>query len=619
MISISAVNAEDINQTDDNLEIYDSDTISTGEPTAGSFTDLLNEVSASTGELNIISDYKFNSSTDGNYAKGITILVDEDSRYTINGNNHVIDADNKAGIFRFINGTVVIKNLKITNANMSSIILSNCVLYTNNVTFENNYDNTQGGAIYADGSNYYSYNDKFINNYAKYGASIYGEYSIIQIDNSKFISDNTVHWSLIYGENCNMLVNNTVFTNITSRYATAIYSESNKITTILNSKFINLYANATAGAIGCKRTASLIIDGCSFINVTSAKDAGAVYADLNMNSYNSTNTATITDSLFENCSSEFGGAYVQLGGILNLVKTNFIKNTAEYSGGAAYISNATVLIGNSKFDKNTAKVLYGGALCIDDSNSLVTTCNFIDNFAGTFGHAVYLYDSKYEIKNSKFSKGTEETIVSFFDREGSILNNNDLKGGKTLLNQSAFNTIVEYEGKEIILNVTSTADASVNDARFDLRDYKVKGTNITLAGVVKNQGSNGACWAFGGTGALESAFLKATGILLDLSENNIQDSGIHYSQYGADNLYEGGYTTSGMGLFISWLGVISTEYDSYDELGKIGITSFVPGESYHIQDTLIIPKYKNSADMAKFKEALIKYGALAVTVWCSIR
>ena len=496
---------------------------------------------------------------------------------------------------------------------MSSIILDNCALYTN-VTFEENHDTISGGAIYAEGSNYYSNHDKFINNYAKSGASIYGERSIIEIDNSTFISDNAIHWSLIYGDNCIMLVNNTVFTNINSRYATTIYSESNKLT-VLNSKFINLYANATAGAIGCKGTASLIIDGCSFINVTSAKDAGAVYVDLNGKEYNSTNAATITNSLFENSSSNFGGAYLQLGGVLNLVKAEFTKNTAEYTGGAAYISNATVLIGNSKFNKNTAKILYGGALYIDDSNSIITSCNFIDDFAGTYGDEVYLYDSKYEIKNSKFSKGTKEAIVSFFDRQGSTLNNNDLNGGKTLLNQIIYNTIVEYEGKKIILNVTSTANASVDDSRFDLRDYKVNGTTISLAGVVKDQGSNGACWAFGATGALESAILKATGILLDLSENNIQDSGIHYNEYGADNFYEGGYSTSGMGLFISWLGVISTEYDSYDELGKIGIATFVPGESYQIQDAVIIPKYENEADRNKFKEALINYGALTVSIY----
>ena len=104
-----------------------------------------------------------------------------------------------------------------------------------------------------------------------------------------------------------MTVNNTVFANITSRYATAIYSEGNKLT-VLNSKFINLYANATAGAIGVKQNVTLTIDGCSFINVTSSKNAGAVYADINggfmdYEEIASTSTVTVSNSLFENCSS----------------------------------------------------------------------------------------------------------------------------------------------------------------------------------------------------------------------------------------------------------------------------------------------------------------------------
>jgi C1A family cysteine protease len=497
---------------------------------------------------------------------------------------------------------------------MSSIIIYNCELQTNNVTFENNHDPASGGAIYAEESNYYSCHDKFINNYANVGSSIFSLQSIIEIDNSTFINNDTVHWSLIYGYNSIMTVNNTVFTNLTSRYATAIYSEKNRLN-VLNSKFINLYANASAGAIGCKDVASITIDGCSFINVTSVKNAGAVYADLNENGIHGSYTVTMTDSLFENCSSNFGGAYLQLGGTLNLLNTDFISNVAEYSGGAVYISNATVLIGNSEFDENTAKILYGGAVYIDDSNSIITKCNFIDNYAGTFGDAVYLHDSKYEIKNSQFSKGINEAIVSFFDRAGSKLSKNNLNGGKTLWNQVAYNTIVEYDGKEIILNVTSTSNASVSDKRFDLRDYKVNGTNLTLAGSVKNQGSNGACWAFAATGALESVFLKSTGILLDLSENNIQGAATRYSEYGSSDIMEAGFATSGMGLFLSWLGVLSTESDTYDELGKISIASFTPGYSYHIQDAIIIPKRENALDNAKLKEALIKYGGVTVHLY----
>ena len=51
MLSISAVSAEDINQTESSLEISDSEIIS-DEPTTGSFTDLSQAVSDNKEELN---------------------------------------------------------------------------------------------------------------------------------------------------------------------------------------------------------------------------------------------------------------------------------------------------------------------------------------------------------------------------------------------------------------------------------------------------------------------------------------------------------------------------------------------------------------------------------------
>lgn len=612
-MSVSAVSAENINQTEDTLEISASDVISDNAPK--SFSDLEKAFEENSDDgINIVSDYEFNSAADDDYKEGITLNLNPEGTYTINGNNHVIDAKNQAGIFKLNKGTFIINNLKLCNANTSSIILNDCELRTNNVTFENNNDPNEGAAIYASQSDYYSSNDKFINNHAQKGASIFAYKSIVNINNSRFASDN-IYWGMIYAYDSVTTVNNTVFENMTSKYATAIYAEEYDVKsklTVLNSKFINLKANATAGAIGSKKTDSVIIDGCSFINVTSAKNAGAVYADVNGVTTNVNKTVTISNSIFENCSSNFGGAYLQLGGKLNIAKTNFVNNIAQYMGGAVYLSNATFLISGSKFNKNNASYNYGGALYIDDGNCIISSNEFSNNFAGTAGDAIYLHDSQYNIKNCEFSNN-DEAIVSFFDRQDSSLSNNVLNGGKTLLNQSSYNTIVSYEGKEISLIPNPVTNATAKDSSFDLRNYVVNG--YSLSGTVKDQGNNGACWAFGATGALESAFLKATGILLDISENNIQGAGIRYSEFGTESNNEGGLAISGMSLFLSWLSVFSTEFDTYDELGKISIASFVPGDSYHIQDAIIIPPRKSALDNDKLKDALVKYGGLTVHVY----
>ena len=610
ILSLSAVSAEDINQTDSGLEISDSEVIA-DEPTTGSFTDLSQAINESKSELNIESDYKFNSETDGNLAKGINI-TNIPNTYTINGNNHVIDADNKAGVFRFINGIVVINNLKIMNANMSSIEMYNCILHTNNVTFENNRDPTFGGAVYSESCDYYSNNDKFLNNYAETGETIYSKDSIVVINNSTFFNHDAMRWGLINAHNSIMTINNTVFANMSSRYSTAIYCENNKLS-VFNCTFFNLTANASAGAIGVKGMEQLNIDGCSFINVSSTKNGGAVYADINYNSRKSTYSATISNSLFENCSSNFGGAYLQLGGKLTIMKSNFTNNLAEYQGGAIYTSNTSLLIASSNFNNNNASQLYGGALYIDDATSIINSCEFNENNAGTYGGAIYLHDSKYTIKNSRFMENSDDAIISFFDLNGSSLSNNALNGAKISMNNTSHNTIVQYEGHEIVYDPYVIPDATADSARFDLRDYKING--VSLAGIVRDQGNNGACWAFGATGALESAFLRQTRILIDISENNIQGAASRYSEFGDGRIIEAGYVNSGMNLFLAWLSVLNTSYDTYDELGKVSIASFAINESFHIQDAILIPPRYLADNSKLLKEALVNYGGLTVHVY----
>ncbi|WP_406531538.1 hypothetical protein [Methanobrevibacter sp.] len=73
---ISAVNAEDIDQTNDTLEIDDSDILSAAK--TGTFSNLADDITASISEnrLNIEKDYKFNNETDKGLIGGITLTFD---------------------------------------------------------------------------------------------------------------------------------------------------------------------------------------------------------------------------------------------------------------------------------------------------------------------------------------------------------------------------------------------------------------------------------------------------------------------------------------------------------------------------------------------------------------
>ena len=129
-------------------------------------------------------------------------------------------------MFKAINSTLTLKNLVLKNTNDSAIVLDNTRLITVNVTFMNANSADFGGAVYSSGSDYYSTNDKFIDNSAKdAGSAIYGTNSKIIINNATFTNKEAVRWSLLYGNNCIVDVSNSIFANATSKYATAILND----------------------------------------------------------------------------------------------------------------------------------------------------------------------------------------------------------------------------------------------------------------------------------------------------------------------------------------------------------------------------------------------------------
>lgn len=83
------------------------------------------------------------------------------------------------------------------------------------------------------------------------------------------------------------------------------------------------------------------------------------------------------------------------------------------------------------------------------------------------------------------------------------------------------------------------------------------------------------------TGTLESALLKACGIKIDLSQNNMGNTMLRYSTYGHTSVYEPGMCSLSASYLLSWLGAFSEDYDSYDELGKISPV-IATGENIHV-------------------------------------
>ena len=612
----------------------------------GNFTALQNEIDTSTtGNIDIMQNYTYDETSDEDIDEGITI---NKTGITINGNGYTIDGSNSVRIFNIVGNNVTISNLTIVNGftnRSGGAIYAESDLILNNVTFINNFAtrggaivnfnetnimgcifnnnsaNASGGCIVANGG-LNIVDSAFINSNAESGSAIMCSGvtsikdsvfmnltsedlgSIVTLQNAEILnclfSNNTAKWGAdIYGNN-SIIINSSVFRNSKSKYGGSIYDEG--VISIRNSIFENLSAEQTAGAIGLRELKYCEINNCTFTNTTANKNGGALFIDVN-GMEGKSNGTYIINSTFCDSYGDFGGAIVQLGDNITIYKCNFVDNAAKYNGGAVYTSCAYANIIESYFESN--KIIYndagnGGAIYFDLGNLTASYSVFINNT----NNAICTYEANAFIMNNEF-KGNGEAIHGVFTKN--TLNNNTYNEDKLVLNQTDYVNYMSGNTVKIEI-INNTIDVSTLPSRFDLRDWG-------WVSPVKDQGAMGSCWAFGVYGALESAFLKATGVEYDFSENNMQDNIIRYGKYGVLYSKEGGFPDYGLEYLLSWMGPCAAENDTYDELGKLSpILNIDP--NIHIQDALLIRPHKNSTDNDEFKNALMKYGALDI-LYCA--
>ena len=608
ILVVGAVSATDtisediISDADDTpLEITDNDVYTAKE---SSFSNLSDEIENTGTSLDLNQDYAFNNETDNK--NGIVISKDN---FVLNGNGRTIDGKNQSRIFNITANNITINDLILIsgNAENGGAIYATGSLTLNNVTFISNYASKNGGAVAVyEEVTINCNNSQFIDNYAgESGSSIVVAKGKLNLYNSYIASKIYAKAGQVMGSmDTQFYLENITFANTTATYAPAIYLVGSKIR-IIDSKFINLKANMTAGAMSLREGGELYIKNCEFINTTGSRNAGAVFVDIRGYFPGNEGNVTIIDSKFKDVSSEFGGAYVQLDGQLWLNNTEFINSHATLNGGAIYLSFTVTEINNCTFKSNCAGIIEsyptsGGAIFSDISTLNITGSKFFNNVASQ-GNAIYAYDSSLNIKGSTFKNNTN-AVFSVFDKECNIDASTALNNDTVSTNNTFYATIMVGEGMELVL-VNNTINVDVIPTRFDLRDWG-------WVSSVKDQGWMGACWTFGMTSALESALLKATGISFNVSMNNMKTV-MRYSPYGALDVFEGGANLASVSYLLSWLGAIPYGADTYDELGKITMP-ITTGKDIHVQDVIFVPN-NEIPNGTQIKLAILKYGALDVS------
>ena len=220
------------------------------------------------GAVNLAANYTFDETKDK--YKQVEITGSPGKEIVINGNNHVIDGNGKAGALKISNAAVTINDLVFKNSAISSIIVSNSTLVLNNVYFMDNNDSESGAAIFCDYGAVTANNCLFSDNYAPKGGAIYVSRGDLETIKSTFTNKNPVDWSLVYAVRSKVNAQQCLFENATSKYATALYADTSNVN-IFNSRFNNLSASVTAGAIASKRMTNLTVKNCEFENIRSVK------------------------------------------------------------------------------------------------------------------------------------------------------------------------------------------------------------------------------------------------------------------------------------------------------------------------------------------------------------
>ena len=412
------------------------------------------------------------------------------------------------------------------------------------------------------------------NTVIKYGNGEFTANSYLSLQNVTL-----VNWAIMGSSDTIITATNVIFKD---SEAGSICSFFSNVTVYLkNCTFMNNHANS--GAAIYLENGSLEIIDTLFINNYAEMYGGAIY--LRESEFVGRNMEII------NSTSKMGGAITAVYTGISITNWTARNNLANYSGGAMYALFGTLSLSNSTFINNTAKK-DGGALFIDEVNNFIPFNNtFENNTAGAIAGAVYSAISR----NLNRTSILNESLLNSFSGNSADIVDDAYECEAINLNYDAQNCILLQSGPyyELVL-----------PDRYDLRDEH-------MVTPVKDQGSNGNCWAFAALASLESCILKANGGAYDLSEENMKNLMAKYSSLGWQMVTnKGGYDRMAHAYLAGWIGPINDTEDEYI-IGEV--LSPVLDSIFHIQNILFLQR-SNYTDNDLIKRAIISYGAVSTSI-----
>ena len=414
IISISSVNAGDLNTTEDltineELAIDNGDSINIDEINEEFINDINNDLN---NDGNIVSIDSIDELEDTNFENVEQLDNNKKSSVLSDSNSITVTDKTFLGIQSAINGA----------SDGDTIILDGYYAYDGGdidyiyvdkqLTFLGIGNTVIDGDGYGIFSTYENLTEVIFNNitFQHFDCAI-NALCNVTVSSCNFVYDYSSYADAIYCNFCNLTIFNCSFVNCSN----GVINDGNS--TIFNCSFVN--CSDTAIYSGGDST----IFNCSFVN-----GGGAIYSqeDLfvsNCSFVNCSNNAIISggDSTIFNCSFVNNYGHSSIGGAIYSQEDLFVSNCSFVNCSyAAIYSKGDLTIFNSSFVGNTGG--QGGASAIDARNGVLVNCSFVNEDSPSSGGTV-IFLSNGSIRDCSFLNITSGgSIISIEDDYEDICN-----------------------------------------------------------------------------------------------------------------------------------------------------------------------------------------------------
>ena len=266
----------------------------------------------------------------------------------------------------------------------------------NNITFVNCEATNRGGGLYISNKVEMTYTDlTFINNSAVLGGGLYWSKSSVTIDAMTFINNSAESGGAIYipdggSSSTPTQVKNSNFSGNSANNGGAIYINNVGYIMISKNNFTDNSAVMEGGAIYIPYSTSNLIDisYSEFIR-NNASQGGAIYSGAK-----GSETWNIHDCTFINNSATLSGGAIYVANTQFIMNCNFDGNKADGDGGAVYVAEGITgaKIQDSTFTNshatNGGAVYYGGTTSSLNNALKIINDTFIKNIADYNGGAI---------------------------------------------------------------------------------------------------------------------------------------------------------------------------------------------------------------------------------------